>query len=108
MSELAAEFGEWAEAVTVETFLGTGSEGDAWADPVPVEDVIVDRKRRMIRTSDGAEAVSESTIYVDGSQGELFALRSRVTIPGGAPAHVLKSASYPQYGMFDHVVVNLE
>ena len=111
----------FVHTATVEKFLGTSGYGaDLFAAPVTIQ-CFADDARKLIRNKDGAEVVSESTLYTFTTNAPLFAPDSRVTIwPDGVnvldgnenaptPTRVIKvnvndsgSLNLP-----DHVAVNL-
>lgn len=107
MSEFGEIFADWlTHTVTLRPKVGHGIEGVIQGSDVPLEGVMVERARRLIRTSDGRESISETTLYIpsglphvqDGDQ---------ILIDGDPPATVQKVAPMDVYGLFDHTVVNL-
>jgi hypothetical protein len=69
------------DTVTAEAFAGTGSLGPAYADAVTVH-CFIDPTRRLVRTSDGREVVSEATLWVHPDDSANFPPESRVTYSG--------------------------
>lgn len=70
------------DAVTVETYEGTGAYGDTWADesdPVPC---FCDETRSLVRDEHGVEVVSEATVLAPLAVAGLFPVGSRVHMPG--------------------------
>lgn len=106
MSELA-EF--MVHPVSVRTRTGAGGMGVSYATPVQLT-VFVDEKRRLVRSTDGAQVVSEATIYDDDLTHEsAFALGSEVTLPSGRKATVLtcKRAELDELELPSHLEVTL-
>lgn len=105
-----------AHTVTVSPYLGTGSYGPRFGPEVVLrpEDgtgVLVDETVRMVRASDGTEAVSSTTIVARTSQADLLRVGSRVKLPSGDTTTVLSSsvATMPGLeGMPEHLEAALE
>lgn len=95
MSDELADF--YVHTVTVETFQGTSGYGvDMFAAPVTLSPatgtgVLVEQKRRLVRDKDGAEVISETTVYARTTAAALFTPDSRVTI-GGVQSRVITVA----------------
>lgn len=107
MSEFEDLFGEWlTHTVTLQPKAGHGIEGVVPGVPVPLAGVMVERTRRLIRTSDGRESISETTLYLPAGLPHVEEGDS-VIIDGDPPATVQKVATMDVYGLFDHTVVNL-
>lgn len=117
MSEFEDVFGDWlTHVVVVEPYLGAGIEGVSYGAPQQIggdessiadAELMVERKRRLIRSSDGNEIVSETTLYVSHAAAAAFPLHSRVTLDGDEVTTVERVAPMDVYGLFDHVVVSL-
>lgn len=108
MSEFSDLFGEWLNhTVTLRPKAGHGAEGVVQGSDVPLEGVMVERKRRLIRTSDGRESISETTIYLPAEVTSPISDGDQIVIDGDPPATVQKVAQMDVYGLFDHRVVNL-
>lgn len=111
MDELA-DF--YVHTVTVETFQGTDGYGrDSFAAPVVLAPAtsngcLVESVRRLVRSKDGAEVISETTIYTYPAAATLFTPDSRVTI-GTAVARVIVAAlsTSGALGLPDHLTVTL-
>lgn len=67
--------------VTVETYDGQGAYGEIYGPPRTVR-CLVDDRRRLVRTAQGDEVVSETTIVCD--LGEDIPPESRITVGGRA------------------------
>lgn len=92
--------------VTVRTKTGQGSYGPVYAAGETVEGVMVDETTRLVRTSDGSEQVSSTTVYdPQVSRAAKFAVGSRVTLPSGDETTVLSRSvhSFPGLGLPEHV-----
>lgn len=108
MSEFSDLFGEWlAHTVILRTLTGHGMEGPVAGEDIPLEGVMVERTRRLIRTSDGRESISETTIYIPSEITTPVAEGMQIIIDGDPPATIQKVARMDVYGLFDHRVVNL-
>lgn len=70
----------YVHAVSVETYQGTGAQGDLYAAPATVPGWLED-KRRLVRDKDGQEVVSPSQFMCDNDHLSKFAPDSRVTLP---------------------------
>lgn len=68
--------------VTVETFTGSGAYGDTWADESDPVACYLDEKRQLVRDDTGDEVVSEASLFVTLTDGDLFPPGSRVHVPG--------------------------
>jgi hypothetical protein len=66
--------------VSVRTKTGTSGVGTLYSDPATVR-CWADDKTRMVRTSDGAQVVSSTTLYTSDSR-DLWAEGSEVTVFG--------------------------
>lgn len=108
MSEFSDLFGDWlSHTVTLRTLAGHGMEGPVPGEDIPLEGVMVENARRLIRTSDGRETISETTIYIPSEITTPVAEGMEIIIDGQPPATIQKVARMDVYGLFDHRVVNL-
>jgi len=71
----------------VETYIGEGSNGARYADPVilsptstPPNGVFADDSRRLVRDGKGDQVISETTLYTNIGNASLFTEKSRVTL----------------------------
>ena len=110
MSDFENTFGEWLVAgVTLAKFLGTGFDGDTWADPLALGGVMIDHKARLVRSSTGAEVLSQTALYVGADEPLTISPRDLVTLPGStAPTTVIQVATVSAAGIFSFAVVSLE
>jgi hypothetical protein len=69
------------DSVSVEPYAGQGAYGPVYTAPQTVS-VALDHTRRLVRNSEGAEVVSEATLYVHPDDEARFPAQSRVTIAG--------------------------
>lgn len=107
MSELTDTFGDWmTSTVTVATNEGPGAYGPSLAEPVTVAGVMVSAKRRFVRSSEGNEVVSETSILAVMEEAAKFSGGSEVTLPNGTTTTVIAAAIDPL--LFDALVVSLE
>ena len=73
--------------VSVRTKTGEGSYGPVYADAVVVPGVQVDEDMRLVRTGDGSEQTSSTTVRGPLVHADKFVVGSRVTLQvGGAAA----------------------
>lgn len=103
----------FVHTVTVEKFLGTNGYGeDVFDVPVvlaPPNGCWVDNARKVVRSKDGIEVVSETSIATSTANAPLFATDSRVTI-NGVVSRVIKANSGDSGSLSlptDHLEVNL-
>lgn len=81
-----AEF--FVHTATVETLAGTTGYGvDLFAAPITLDPAtgngcFIDDTRRMVRSSDGEQVISETTLYTYPANAPYFVPNSRVTIRG--------------------------
>lgn len=109
MSEFLELFGDWAtDSIVVETYKGTGFDGAVYLPAETVENIMVEDVRRLVRSTDGNELVSETTIYAEPEAAGKLTDGSRVTLPSGRRSKVLRVAVLDVFGLTGHVVVNLE
>lgn len=78
--------GWWRHQITIARYTGTGAYGDVWDSPTTELGAIEDR-RRMIRSSNGQQAVSSTTVYLPLSTPDV-PLGSNVTLPAAFGARV--------------------
>lgn len=104
----------YVHTITVQTRTGSGSYGDVFAAPVtlsPATDtgVFADDKRKLVRSSTGAEVISETTIYGRTTAAEVLLEGSLVTLPSGRVATVITTALLDSGGMDlpDHTAATL-
>jgi len=100
----------YVHTVTVQTLTGTGAYGDVFAAPVtldPATDtgVFVDDKRKLVRSSSGAEVISETTIYGRPNLIAVLLEGSLVALPSGRVATVITTGARDSGGLDlpDHV-----
>lgn len=82
----------------VQKYTGTGAHGDVFAAPVTIP-CIIDSKRRLVRSLDGKEVISEATVLTKREHLPLFEPRSRVRLNGGRVTHVITVADRNDGGM---------
>jgi len=92
--------------VIIRPFLGEGPFGPSYGDPVQAR-AWVDERRRLVRDPEGAEVVSEATVYLP--PGTACPVGSLVTLPSGREAEALAVAVRDGGGLPtpDHVEVAL-
>lgn len=107
-----AEF--YNQTVVVETYRGTSGYGvDLFDAPVtlaPDTDTgcFVEGGRNLVRAKDGAQVISESTLYTYPASAPLFAPDSRVTINGVESRVITVNVNASgDLDLPDHVVVSL-
>ncbi|MGW1679390.1 hypothetical protein [Saccharopolyspora sp. NPDC002376] len=74
------------QTVTIEPYEGTGAYGPVYGPAVQVR-AVVDAARRLVRNAEGAEVVSETTLYVPLST--VAPAGSRVTLANGTRSTVI-------------------
>lgn len=104
----------YVHTVTVETLTGTDGYGrEIFAAPViltpPDTGVFVEQKRRMVRDANGAEVISETTVYGRPEAAGQFLPGSRVTYRG-ATSHVITTSLHDSgdLALPDHIQVALK
>lgn len=92
--------------VLVEPFEGTGPFGPQYGDQV-TERAFVDEKRRLVRDAQGAEVVSETTVYM--RLDAVCPAESRVTV-NDRTTYVITASRRDGGGLPtpDHLEVNLQ
>jgi hypothetical protein len=84
--------------ITVRPYLGSGPYGDVFADPVTVRRAFVEDRRRLVRSADGDEVISETTVRT--RPGEHIPVRSLVTVWAGTPHE--RTGRVITSNLFDH------
>ena len=112
MNDDISEF--YVHTAIVETFTGTSGYGvDQFAAPVTLDPAagngcFIDDTRRLVRSSDGEQVISETTLYTFPSNADLFTPNSRVTINGAVSRVITKNLNDSgALGLPDHVAVTL-
>ncbi|TCO64384.1 hypothetical protein [Actinocrispum wychmicini] len=85
-------------AVAVRPYLGPGPYGDVFGDPVVVRRAFVEDRRRLVRSPDGEEVVSETTVRT--RRNERIPLGSKVTVWQGTPHE--RTATVITVSVLDH------
>lgn len=83
--------------VEVKRYLGTGAHGDTFAAPVVIP-CIIDGKRRLVRSLDGKEVVSEATVITKREHLPLCVPRSKIKL-GSRDSVILLAADRSDGGM---------
>lgn len=106
----------FVHTASVETWLGTGSNGDIFATPVTVA-CFADDSRKLVRDKDKQQVISETTLYTSITHTALFVEGSRVTVlgdsdgdePAGRAAFVIKVNANDSgtLDLPDHLAVSL-
>ena len=84
--------------VTVKPYAGTGAYGPSFGRPFTIRRAYVEDRRRLVRASDGAETISETTVVV--RPGPTIPAGSEVTVWPGTPA--ARTATVITSSTFDH------
>jgi hypothetical protein len=84
--------------ITVRPYLGTGSYGDAYGDPVIVRRTYVEDRRRLVRSTTGEEVISETTVRT--RPVEHIPIGSHVTVWQGTPHE--RTGRVITVNLFDH------
>ncbi len=79
------------QTAAVETYSGESAYGPVYAASVTIA-CNIDPKRRLVRTIDGAEALSELTIHVHPDDAALLVPESRITVEGRQSSIITVSA----------------
>lgn len=97
----------YVHTVSVQTFQGSGAQGDVYAAPVSVPGWLED-KRRIVRDKDGQEVVSSSMFACDGTHLAKFTPDSKVTV-NGRTAFVIGVGNYTSGALElpDHLQIDL-
>lgn len=99
----------FGDAITVEMFLGTDSLGrDVFAAAQTVQGY-ADDKRQLVRSSDGEQVVSSTTVYTYLNYKPLFTPNSRVTVDGNTSRVISANANggLSRLRLPDHLSVTL-
>lgn len=101
-----AEF--YVHTVTVDTYKGSGPYGDAYdptSEPIPC---FIDESRRLVRSTNGEQIVSETTLWMDKEHYEAFKPDSIVQVNGHESTVITRSlADSGDLDLPDHLSVNL-
>jgi len=103
----------YVHKATVATCTGTNGYGEnVYAAPVDVQ-CFIDDTQHLVRSVDGEQVVSNTTIYTFPTNGPLFTPNSKVTwegLPDGKIPLVIKANTNtaPGLNLPDHVAVTLE
>jgi hypothetical protein len=96
-------------SITVRAYLGTGPYGDVHGDPVVVRRTFVEDRRRLVRTTTGEEALSETTVRT--RPHEHIPVGSLVTVWSGTPheriGRVIIVNRYDHPSSWSHIEVAL-
>ncbi|MBB5853975.1 hypothetical protein ACFQ05_11760 [Amycolatopsis umgeniensis] len=84
--------------VTVKPYTGTGAYGPTFGRPFSVRRAYVEDRRRLVRASDGAETISETTVITRPDPS--VPAGSEVTVWPGTPAE--RTAIVITASTFDH------
>jgi hypothetical protein len=97
----------YVHTVSVQTYQGTGAQGDVFAAAVVVPGWLED-KRRIVRDKDGQEVVSSSQFSCDVTHLAKFTPDSKVALPNRT-AFVIGVASYTSSALElpDHLEIDL-
>lgn len=104
----------YVHTATLETFTGTDGYGrDQFAgtitlSPTDTYGCFIEQKRRMVRDKDGAEVISETTLYTQPAVAALCTPGSRVTYRG-IESRVITASLFDSGGLElpDHTLVAL-
>ncbi|HEY9409328.1 MAG TPA: hypothetical protein VIQ30_22655 [Pseudonocardia sp.] len=99
-----AEF--WVHTVTVEPYMGVGGSGPIYGPPTDVA-CFVEHTRRVVRSGDAREVVSEAQVFTSPDRAALFPPDSRVALDDGRPATVIVAAVHTSGALDlpDHLAV---
>lgn len=81
----------------IQKYTGTGARGDIFAAPVTIR-CIIDSKRRLVRSLDGKEVVSEATVITRREHLPLCVPRSKIKL-GGRDTVIILAADRTDGGM---------
>lgn len=95
--------------VTVEAKQGEGPYGETYAAPVTVK-CFLEQKTRLVRSAEGDEVVSSSTVYCQLDALTKPPPKSRVTLPDGTVTKVILAHRNDGGGLPtpDHFEIQLE
>lgn len=107
MAEIPLQY--LVHTVDVDPYTGSGAYGDVYDPTVMGVPCFADDKRQLIRNADGQEVVSETTLYLRLAHEASFPPGSRVTVPSGRQAVVIKTAARTDgdIGAWQHLEVSL-
>lgn len=110
--ELFAEWGKDVHGVpkplTVETYQGAGQVGPRYASPLSLPGLPqITVGRRLVRASDGNEAVSQATVYAPLEHADKLTLHSRVTLATGAQGVVERIVDGNALGLFGFIAADV-
>lgn len=106
MTDDLADF--WVHTVTVETYTGTGDNGDNFADPVDVQG-FMDGGTKVIRNTSGELVATAAPFYAPVTTADLFVANSRVTYLGKqSRVFAVTVHSSGDLDLPDHVEVTLQ
>lgn len=76
--------------VMVRPQIGEGAHGDVYGGEVPVK-CFKDERRRLVRDTQGAEVVSEVTLYCRLAYADVFTTDAEVTLADGRKVYVMQA-----------------
>ena len=85
-------------SVTVEPLTGRGPYGEQYGPPAEVAGFLSD-VRQLVRNVHGDEVISESTFITTLDQAPVFPTDSKVTLPSGQVAYVIKASRHDDGGL---------
>jgi hypothetical protein len=95
--------------ITVRPYIGTGPYGDMYGDPIVIRRTYVEDRRRLVRSTDGDELISETTVHT--RPGEHIPVGSKVTVWQGMPhertAVVITANRYHHPSSWSHLEIAL-
>lgn len=96
-------------SITVRPYLGTGPYGDVLGEPVVIGRAYVEDRRRLVRSADGDELISETTIHT--GPDEHIPVRSLVTVWATTPhertGRVITANLYDHPAAWSHLEIAL-
>lgn len=103
MSLFTEEFGDFLQhSVLVETFEGANAFGDQFSSAAEVEGLMVQETSAVVQVSSGEYQQSEAMITGDLPVFDQFKVKSKVTLPSGRVAYVIKTARHALDGWPSH------
>lgn len=106
MAEIPAEF--LVHRVAVEPYAGSGAYGNQYLPTAGDVACLLDDKRQLVRSSDGSEVVSETTLITRLAQAANFRPNSRVSLPHRtATVITVAERSDAGLGAWQHLEVTL-
>lgn len=99
----------FVDTITVEPFTGTSGYGvDQFSAPQQVTGFL-EAARKLVRSANGDQIISEATFYTDKANVNLFPANSRVTYPGVTTRVIRPNVNDgPGLGLPEHLAVTLE